>query len=153
MSKGCEDSPEQIAQTFAWEHFELHASQRLQMFRAFVGFIGLTYAGYGTALQAKALIVAGTLSIFSIFAATVFYLFDLRIRQLLKISERYLLDSELKLSLKISNSNIRLFRKSDLITHIDTRYFRLTYSNLFLGIYGVTALVGLISLVVLPIFA
>jgi hypothetical protein len=139
------------ARKFAWGHFDLHARHRLEMFRSYVAFLGLTYGGYAAALQLKAYIVSIALSIFAIALSVVFYLFDVRIRILIKIAERYLLDSEKQLGQLLSNQNIRLFRKSDLVTHINVRCFRVTYSNLFWGIYFGNILVA-IGLILLAIF-
>jgi hypothetical protein len=130
------------ARNFAWKHFELHAGHRLEMFKAYVAFVAISYAGFAAALQAKAYVIDLALSILAILLSIVFLLFDLRIRQLIKISERYLLDDELLLSDALQNQNIRLFRKSDLITHIGYQGFKLTYSNLFRGIYYSNVILG-----------
>jgi hypothetical protein len=89
-----EDSIYTEARRFAWDHFDLHAKHRLEMFKSYVTFLGLTYAGYAASLQLKAYIVAFALSLLAIALSAIFFLFDIRIRTLLKISERYLLDSE-----------------------------------------------------------
>ena len=109
----------------------------MEMFRSYVTFIAVVYAGYGWSLQVKAYWIGALLGLFAIFLSASFFLFDLRIRQLLKISEQYLKQEELRLSKSLSNPDIRIFRKSDLITHISVRYFkfRLTYTNLFWAIY------------------
>jgi hypothetical protein len=138
LNEGTESTGEQNlkeARSFAWDHFDLHAKQRMEMFRSYVTFIAVVYAGYGWSIQAKEYWIGALLGLFAIFLSFSFFLFDQRIRQLLKISERYLLDDEKRLSKLISNPNIRLFHKSDLITHFDAGYFRLTYSNLFRGVY------------------
>jgi len=137
------------ARKFAWNHFDLHAKQRMEMFRSYVTFIALIYAGFGASLQAKVYFIGASLSIFSILISIAFFLFDLRIRQLLKISERYLLNDEKRLGLLLSNSNIRLFHKSDLIIRMDIRYFKLTYSNLFRLVYFANVIVSIIFLLIL----
>jgi hypothetical protein len=131
------------ARDFAWGHFALHATHRLEMFKSYVAFTALTYAGFGISLQAKVYFIGAALSVFAISLSLVFYLFDRRIRQLLKISERYLLDAESELSKTLLNKNIRLFRKSDLITHIGESSFRLTYTNLFGGVYLINVVFSL----------
>lgn len=136
------DEDIRAARKFAWKHFELHASHRLEMFKAYVAFAAISYAGFAAALQAKAYPIDLVLSILSVLLSVIFSLFDLRIRQLIKISERYLLDDERLLSDALQNQNIRLFRKSDLITHIGYRGFKLTYSNLFRGIYYSNFILG-----------
>jgi hypothetical protein len=138
------------ARDFAWEHFKLHAGQRMDMFRSYVTFIGLTYAGYGVALQVKHHTVAGILGLLGIFLSSSFFLFDLRIRQLLKISERFLLKAENSLAVSLSDQDIRLFRKSDLITVVNKPKFRLTYSRLFCAIYFANIFAALISILILP---
>lgn len=141
------------ARDLAWNHFDLHAGHRMEMFRSYVTYIAVVYAGYGWSLQAKAFWIGALLGLFAIIISTSFFLFDLRIRQLLKISERYLLDDEKRLAKSLANPNIRIFRKSDLITHVAVRYFRLTYTNLFRGIYLSNILVSLMFLAALLIIA
>jgi hypothetical protein len=154
MSQPEEETKVQIeARKFAWDHFDLHAGHRLEMFRSYVALLGLTYAGFGAALQLKAYFICAALSVFAAILSMIFFLFDMRIRLLLKISERYLLDAEKQLSVLLANPNIRLFRKSDLITQVNVRCFRLTYSNLFCIIYFGNVLVALASLAGLIVYA
>ena len=134
------------ARDFAWAHFALHATHRLEMFKSYVAFVAVAYAGFGIALQAKVYSIGLAISVFAIFLSFSFYLFDSRIRQLLKISEQYLLDAEQQLSKTLSNSKIRLFRKSDLITHIGSPVVRTTYTNLFRSIYLVNVVFAFILL-------
>jgi hypothetical protein len=142
-----EDELHREARKFAWDHFDLHAKHRLEMFRSYVTLLGLTYAGYGAALQLSAYLLCSALTIFAIVLSAIFFLFDLRIKLLIKIAERYLLDAEKYLSDALSNQNIRLFRKADLITHVNVRCFRITYSNLFMIIYFGNILIALGALI------
>ncbi len=114
------------ARRFAWDYFDLHSKHRLEMFKSYVTFVGLIYAGFGAALQTQLYAICFVLSFLAVALSAIFYLFDVRIRQLIKISESYLLDSEKQLSQLVSNPKIRLFRQSDLITHINRRCFRVT---------------------------
>jgi len=66
-----------------------------------------------------------------------FFSFDVKIRQQIKISKNYLLDSEKQLSQLVSNPKIRLFRQSDLIMHFNRRFFRVTYANLIGGAFHI----------------
>jgi hypothetical protein len=139
------------ARKFAWKHFDLHAKQRMEMFRSFITFVAVAYAGFGWSLQAKAYWIGVLLGLFVIFLSFSFFLFDQRIRLLLKISERYLLYEEHRLSRLIGNPDICLFRKSDLVAQLNVQWFRLTYSNLFRGIYLgniVVSILFLLSLIV-----
>ena len=137
------------ARRFAWDYFDLHSKHRLEMFKSYVTFVGLIYAGFGAALQTKLYAICFVLSFLAVALSAIFYLFDVRIRQLIKISENYLLDSEKQLSKIVYNPKIRLFRKSDLITHINRHYLRVTYSNLIGGVYLASVVVAMLSLIVL----
>lgn len=141
------------ARDFAWNHFDLHAKQRMEMFRSYVTFIAVVYAGYGVSLQARAIFLGIVLCLFAIIISVIFYLFDLRIRQLLKISERYLLDEELRLSKAISNRNIRVFHKSDLVTQFRGRCMKLTYSELFRSFYLFNSLIPILFIIALIILS
>ena len=41
------------ARRFAWDYFDLTQRHRLEMFKSYVTFVGLIYAGFGAALQTK----------------------------------------------------------------------------------------------------
>lgn len=141
------------ARELAWKHFKLHATHRMEMFRSYITFVAIVYAGYGWSLQAKAYLAGAVFGILAIILSASFYLFDQRIRSLLKIAERYLLDDEKYLSASLTNSNIRLFRKADLITHVNKRAFNLTYSGLFRAIYATNIIVAFAFFVLLVILA
>src|SRR5690348_12340886 len=123
------------ARALAWKHFQLHATHRIDMFKAYVAFVAIIYAGYGASLQSKYYLVGVSLAVLLIILSAIFYRFDLRIRRLLKIAEGYLIDAERQMGDILRNRNIRLFRKSDLITRVGSPRFRLTYSSLFRGVY------------------
>jgi len=137
------------ARAFAWNHFDLHAKQRMEMFRSYITFIAVVYAGFVASIQWKVYHFGVFLALFSIFLSVTFFLFDMRIRLLLKISERYLLDEEMRLSQLLSNQNIRLVRKSDLVARTGKHCFKLTYSNLFRLVYGSNILVSIFLLLYL----
>lgn len=136
------------AREFAWQHFALHATQRLEMFRSYVAFIAIIYAAFGVSLQTKTYFVGAIASLLGIIISTAFALFDKRIRTLLKISERYLLDEEARLSKVLGNIHIRLFRKSDTITRITRGHATLTYSTLFRAIYLINFILCLLGFIV-----
>jgi hypothetical protein len=141
------------ARELAWKHFDLHATHRMEMFRSYVTFIAIAYAGYGWSLQAKAYLAGVVFGILAIILSASFYLFDQRIRQLLKISERYLMDDEKQLSRSLSNPNIRLFRKADLITRVNKRSYNFSYSRLFRIIYAANILLAGVFFILLVILA
>ena len=153
MEVAATDDDLKQARDLAWKHFQLHAGHRIEMFKAYVAFGAIIYAGYGASLQYKYYLVGFILSVLLILLSVIFYLFDTRIKQLLKISERYLLDDELKLSAAIDNPNIRLFKKSNVIADIPglfaTHYIRVTYSALFKNVYALNILVAGLMFVVL----
>lgn len=143
----------QAARQFAWDHFDLHASHRIEMFKSYVAFIAVVYAAYGVSLQQKVYFIGMTLSALGAFLSLIFLFLDERIRILIKISERYLLDDEKALSIELKNPKIRLFRKSDLITHFGGRPIKATYSNLFRSVYygniAISCILFLASLAIL----
>lgn len=135
------------AREFAWRHFDFHAKQRIEMFKAYVTLMTIAYAGYGFAAQSKVYILGITFSILAIVFSLIFQLFDVRVRQLIKISEAFLLKDEYLISKTILDPDIRLFRKSDLVTRMAVGSFRLTYSTLFRLLFNLNMLISGLTLV------
>jgi lipoprotein signal peptidase len=63
------------ARDLAWNHFNLHAGHRMEMFRSYVTYIAVVYAGYGWSLQAKAYWIGALLGLFAIIISISFFLF------------------------------------------------------------------------------
>ncbi|WP_035967346.1 hypothetical protein [Bradyrhizobium sp. YR681] len=119
------------ARELAWRHFDFHAKQRVDMFKAYLTIVAILFASFGVAAQYRFYLLGGAFSLLSVILSIVFYLFDVRTRQLIKISEAYLLKEERRLATLIDDRDIQLFKKGDLITNIGHQGFRLTYTNLF----------------------
>jgi hypothetical protein len=132
------------ARELAWRHFDFHAKQRVEVFKAYLTLVTIVYAGCGVSLQVKAYSIGLVLSAASVLFSIIFYLFDARSRQLVKISERFLITEESRLSRLIGNQAIRLFRKSDLATTVAKRGIRVTFSNLFSALFLSNAAISLL---------
>jgi len=132
------------AREFAWRHFDFHAKQRIEVFKAYLTLVTIVYAGCGVSVQSKAYSIGLTLCAVSIIFSVVFYLFDVRSRQLIKISERYLIKEEARLAQLTKNEAIRLFRKSDLAAAVAKQGFRVTFSNLFSALFISNAAVSVL---------
>jgi hypothetical protein len=132
------------ARELAWRHFDFHAKQRIDMFKSYLTLITIVYVGLGVAIQSKIYMIGILFCLLLICFSVLFYLFDLRNRQLVRISESYLLSEEKRISKIIAKSDIRLFYKSNLITHFSSRHLRLTYSNLLRLLFGLNAVVALV---------
>jgi hypothetical protein len=119
------------ARELAWRHFDFHAKQRIDMFKAYLTIVAILFASFGVTAQYKFYILGAAFALMSLIFSAVFYLFDLRTRQLIKISEAYLLKEEKRIAMIVGDRDALLFKKSDRITYFGHQGFRLTYTNLF----------------------
>jgi hypothetical protein len=136
------------AREFAWKHFDFHAKQRIDMFKSYLTLLAILYAAFGLSIQTKGYLLGIVFAVISILFSTIFYLLDIRNRQLIIIAERFLIKEELRLALRISDHDIRLFRKSDLVTKIGRPSIRLSYSNLFRLFFGLNILAAIALLLI-----
>lgn len=142
------------ARKFAWQHFEFHAKQRMDVFKAYLTLVTIIFAGYGISLQTRALVVGLLLALFSLIVAVIFYLLDVRTVQLIKIAERVLLKEERKIAHALQDPDVALFRKSDLICRFSKICsVRLSYSHLFWAFCAFSALISLIMFFVFVFYA
>jgi hypothetical protein len=82
----------------AWDWFALHANQRMQGVNFFLlaaAFLSTAYVG---AMQHDKLEVAGGVATLGVWFCIVFYIFELRIRELIKVGETALARSQQKLA-------------------------------------------------------
>ena len=86
------------ARELAWRHFDLHAKQRIEVFKSYLTLLAVIFAGYGVAAQTKLNRVGFAIAIFSILISVFFWFLDRRTRDLVKLSEGYLKGEEERLS-------------------------------------------------------
>ncbi|SFI77824.1 hypothetical protein SAMN05216304_103478 [Bosea sp. OK403] len=85
--------PPDKALDHAWRYFALHAQQRISVFNYFIAFSGIMAAGIGATIKtmpSAAAVIALILAALSF----VFYKLDARASELVKISEKALIDGE-----------------------------------------------------------
>lgn len=96
-NKNDSDSPLKVGSPeYAWRYFELHANQRISLFRNFVFILTVYITGIGLLItnfhdsSCIEEIAAFSLSVVFIFVSIIFYLLDARNRHLIHIAERSL---------------------------------------------------------------
>jgi hypothetical protein len=72
----------------ALKWFEVHAAQRMMMFRFFVTLFGVSVAGAASALAADNRFLASVLGVFVVCSSICFKMLDMRTSQLVKNSEK-----------------------------------------------------------------
>lgn len=136
------------ARDLAWKHFELHAKQRIEVFKSYLTLTALVFAGYGVSIQAKVFGLGIFLCAFWILISTLFLLLDRRTRDLIKLSEDYLKDEELRLAGITKNSKIALFAESDRLSQLSTARGRtISYSRIFSEFFWLNIILALMLLV------
>lgn len=124
---------------YLWEHWKLNADQRLRGFNFFVAFAVFADGGVIAAIDKKLPpLVVLTMGVLVAILSISFWLFDVRSRQLLGLSERGLKRLELGLP-----EDARLFHADELKRH---RWVRFTFA--FRLIYVAQTAVGLATCVV-----
>jgi len=101
------------ARDLAWKWFEYHATQWMAVFRFFILVVAFISTGYVTSALAKEYLLSGVLAVVLIFITFLFYRLDRRSRFLVKVSERYLLIDQNKLSEMLDTSTIEFTKVSD----------------------------------------
>jgi len=85
--------PPDKALDHAWRYFALHAQQRISVFNYFIAFSGIMAAGVGATIKTMPSIAAVIAFILAALSF-VFYKLDARASELVKISEKALIDGE-----------------------------------------------------------
>lgn len=135
-----------VARELAWRHFDLHAKQRIEVFKSYLTLLAVIFAGYGVAAQAKLNCVGIAIAIFSFLISIFFWFLDRRTRDLVELSEEYLKGDEERLSKTLNDTRILLFAESD----------RLSKANKICGLkisYGYIFTAFFFSNIVLAVFA
>jgi hypothetical protein len=141
------DNALDAARDFAWKHFDLHAKQRIEVFKAYLTLTALVFAGYGVLIQAKIFGLGVFLSLFWICISIFFLHLDRRTRDLIKLSEDYFKDEELRLARIINNQKIALFAESDRLTQASTMRGRtISYGRIFLEFFWSNIILALMLL-------
>lgn len=97
----------------SWAHFEYHASQRLVMLRFFLLALGFLFAAYGTAFGQHEYGISCSVAIFTATLALLFWFIDVRNVELIKISERPLKESQIKLAGQSFIPTMEMIQASD----------------------------------------
>jgi hypothetical protein len=101
------------AQQYAWNSFEYHAKQRMDVFRFYLILVGLVFVGAFRTIEEEHSGIAILILFFLIFITFIFYRLDIRGKELVKISEEYLKYSESAMSKKLSNPSIAIISLAD----------------------------------------
>jgi hypothetical protein len=101
------------ARELAWRHFDLHAKQRIEVFKSYLTLLAVIFAGYGVSAQAKLNLVGEAIAVFSVLISLFFWFLDRRTRDLIKLAENYLKGEEKRLSQVLNDTRIELFTESD----------------------------------------
>lgn len=115
---GDTSSAREVARDFAWKHFDLHAKQRIEVFKSYLTLITLIFAGYGVAFQTKNYGLGILLALFSLIVSFFFRQLDERTKALIKLSETYLKDEESNLARELQNKHIAIFAESDRLSEV-----------------------------------
>jgi hypothetical protein len=141
-----EDEARDVARELAWKHFDLHAKQRIEVFKSYLTLLAVIFAGYGVAAQAKLNRVGVAIAIFAFLICIFFWFLDRRTRDLVKLSEEYLRGEEERLSKTLDDKRILLFAESDRLSEVNKICgFKISYGCIFTAFFFLN--------VVLAIFA
>ena len=139
------DKALEAARDLAWKHFDLHAKQRIEVFKAYLTLTALVFAGYGVSLQTKSFGLGIILCIFWILISILFLLLDRRTRDLIKISEVYLKEEESRLAKILKTQTIALFAESDRLSSLSAkRGRRVSYGRIFLEFFWVNIILAVL---------
>tara|TARA_Y100000815_G_scaffold68959_1_gene57995 strand:- start:639 stop:1196 length:558 start_codon:yes stop_codon:yes gene_type:complete len=110
--KGSKEETASQAHEYAWRWFAYHADQRLKSFHFFFILEGAVTAAYLTSLGMRLNLVASCLAVILFLVAVLFWRLDQRNSNLIKISEKYLKQSEENMALALGEK-IRLIHIAD----------------------------------------
>jgi hypothetical protein len=119
-STGNEEVARTAARELAWRHFDLHAKQRIEVFKSYLTLVAVIFAGYGVTIQSRLNQVGLAIAFFSILISILFWFLDHRTRDLVKLSEEYLKGEEKRLANVLGDERIvRWSRLSEQIFRLD----------------------------------
>ena len=117
-----------------WKLFEVHASQRMSHFRFFIVMISIFFAGIGVlSKDDENFFLLILLSSFFLITTFVFQSLDKRTRELLKLSENYLIEYQAYLSGILDTPHTKMIEKSnDSSTLSYTKSFQIMYISTYI---------------------
>ncbi len=124
------------AYDIAWRWFELHANQRLLLFRFYIFFVGICFAGYLTSVEKKIAFGECFIPILGLVISYSFRRIDARTSRLIKISEAALKELQKDISTVTYKSKLRLLENAD-----DLKKGELTYTKIFTVIQFATYMI------------
>lgn len=128
------------AYKIAWDWFRVHADQRMDLFRFYVGISTALAAGFGGAIQIHEHYLAFIVALLGMIVAPTFGFLDYRVSSLLKLAEHALKVEQTRLKLIVQYKEIEIAKHADeLATH------QFTFSKLFRTIYAVFFLTFLLG--------
>jgi len=143
------DKARDAARDIAWKHFDLHAKQRIEVFKSYVTLITVIFAGYGIAFQTKTHWLGVVVAVFSILISLLFWFLDRRTRELIKLSERYLKDEETRLAEILRSESIMLFTESDRLSDSSAKKGRrVSYSSIFTKFFWINIVLAALFIAV-----
>ena len=140
------DEQAKLALKHAWDHFSVHAGQRISVFNFFVATAGLLVTGIGYTLQAShELWPLGTAAgLLLVVLAFVFRKLDGRVSAIFKSSEAVIVDAE---ALLISDPKLRAVSRERQLSAVVNRgvFGEWTYGRSFRFIFILMSCVGLVG--------
>jgi len=139
-----EENAIDAARDIAWKHFDLHAKQRIEVFKSYITLIAVIFAGYGIAFQAKIYVLGITIAFFSVLISILFWFLDQRTRKLIKLSEGYLKVEETRLAEVLHTKSITLFAESDRLSEASGQKTRkISYTRIFADFFLINIILAL----------
>lgn len=108
----------------AWDWFALHANQRMQGVNFFLLAAAFLTAAYVNAMQYSKPLVALGVAALGVWFCVVFYRFELRIRELIKVGEKALSRSQEKLSQLTGLQEFEICKMVETPKHLFTSYHK-----------------------------
>lgn len=126
----------------AWQWFSLHASHRMQAVDFFLVAVAFLSAAYVSALHFGLPAVAAGVAVLGVMASVCFYLFETRIRELLKAGEAALKPAQRALA---ELTGVAEFKICDVVER--PKYWFTSYNKIIKILYGFTVVAFLIGFV------
>ncbi len=129
-----------------WKWFEYHAEQRTTIFRFYLVFVALLFAGYETlSIEGKFGTSVCTATVLAI-TTFLFMRLDNRSRDLVKIGELFLKEEEAVVADRLNRTSLRLANNADEIKgNKGNRYFY-TFRQIYSAIFGLILFISLLMI-------
>jgi hypothetical protein len=151
-----EQKARDVARETAWKHFDLHAKQRIEVFKSYLTLSAVIFAGYGVTFQVKLYGIGIALALFSILISVLFWFLDQRTRDLVKLSETYLKGEEKRLADTLHDESIKLFAESDRLSDVRKIIgIKISYGRIFsiFFVINIALAAFLVSVFIIKCFA